>query len=1535
MKYSNIYKHIRLRLYFSLLYIIFLSHFGLFAQSAKSDSLYAKGVEFYNQENFPEALRFFEQSHALDIIEIDSLSCRQGYSASWLASCYYKMGDIENALKYDRFQFRFSPLDRRKTLEADSIQDSLIPDMENSQFSSALYKLKRLSIVEHQLYNEDHYAHIQTYRWIGACHLNMQNIDEALPCLEEALRLERLNYGETDTIQIQDITLLINVYTNTMRFERAAQLVDRLEAIVNYNFEKNQPINLDVKFYRIALCLMQRKWYDAKEILPDFISSVNDCLYPDFDKMEQALMAMHTMLSNCGRTDECITIGEAIRKLDSKKNSNDSFYLSIMKFYNTLNNKNYSDAEYLLQELEDLDKRLPEENRTNRIAALEFLKCYLYIATNRIEQAKDIFLRLENSQCSDVFENDVVLNPLYLTAKSTICAVLSDYEGASDAVDKLASYMDSTYVQKNLNLHAYQACYKAMSGKYLLARQMTKETIKNYKSDVIEKNAIYRIEKDTTEINGVIRLFDTYIKSSENMPDSVVYTLRDLKGDYLLLKVDLLKKLDKYQIDYEYYDCISDYAYELIRMKKYPEAQIVMDSYIKDWYDEFNKINPDSNDENEQLDRIMALLTIEEALYFRCENCYEKGDPEGIKAYDDLLRFVKYNSSDNANSDDYRQAMIQYYKYTDNKLGLLEYMRDIAISDADKINEANIRCLAECLENNGEYDEANTYWKKLITKLMLDSSSISKNEDEIFRTLSKVIKNQVYQLKDTVPVLDYMEKEIWTALDRSGDNHYRLFIKSINCLSYDIDDDSFIPYVEKEISRHNNFHTTPYHTACIYQSIAGVLFCGERNKKLALHYIRRARELVKDDETLSLLFGCYEYRILNEIILSHDSEKLDLGKSLLEKMYNNVLFTESTEYAELAERHMSTLISQRKFSKAKELGHKYFLHRSHTDEISLPHLFNKEHPLYSEFNFLNDSPLRDFSVLTDSYMRHNFYTALVQEEDPLALSYAIKVVNDEYNKLNTSMEINSVHASECDDLISLTSKMAFRHQTDSLKMYAYNTALFCKGLQLRSSNAIHAIIKRSGHKGALRKFDELQVVMRKLSNANESERDSLFKKRDYLEKDLCRLSNYFGDYKREINTSWKDVQNSLQQRDLAIELTCAYKKYSDDVSYKYGYFACILNKHMNAPEIVFLCDMDSLSSDIDIYDTTILSNKLLSALNPYLEGIRNIYYSPIGEFNKIALESLPLTSKGNKTFASKYNLYRVSSTSEIIGKSFHIDGANAVVYGGIRYDATIDEMVSDSQKYNVDRAITSGCEFSVDIDNLRGSVRKIPYLAGTKIEAENIVRTINSSSNNLTADAFLDLNGTETSFKNLDGQQKKIIHIATHGFYIDGNSLMHTQDSKSYSGIKGEDKSLMKSGLLFAGASNIYGGKNVPMDIDDGILTSHEIANMDLAGLDLCVLSACQTAQGEISSEGVFGLQRGFKKAGANSILMSLWQVDDEATCFLMTEFYKYWIHQNKSKYEALELAKKAVRSKSDKGWDSPKFWAAFILLDSVDKVLN
>ena len=76
-------------------------------------------------------------------------------------------------------------------------------------------------------------------------------------------------------------------------------------------------------------------------------------------------------------------------------------------------------------------------------------------------------------------------------------------------------------------------------------------------------------------------------------------------------------------------------------------------------------------------------------------------------------------------------------------------------------------------------------------------------------------------------------------------------------------------------------------------------------------------------------------------------------------------------------------------------------------------------------------------------------------------------------------------------------------------------------------------------------------------------------------------------------------------------------------------------------------------------------------------------------------------------------------------------------------------------------------------------------------------------------------------------------------------------------------------------------------NVEDGILLAEEIPTIDLRGTDLLVLSACDTGLGEVNSEGVSGLQRGFKQAGVKTIVMSLWQVNDNATSLFMSQFYK------------------------------------------------
>lgn len=140
--------------------------------------------------------------------------------------------------------------------------------------------------------------------------------------------------------------------------------------------------------------------------------------------------------------------------------------------------------------------------------------------------------------------------------------------------------------------------------------------------------------------------------------------------------------------------------------------------------------------------------------------------------------------------------------------------------------------------------------------------------------------------------------------------------------------------------------------------------------------------------------------------------------------------------------------------------------------------------------------------------------------------------------------------------------------------------------------------------------------------------------------------------------------------------------------------------------------------------------------------------------------------------------------------------------------------------------------------------------------------------------------------------------------------------------------SLTRSGLILAGANRVIRDRIITPGQEDGILTAREISFLDLRKVDLVVLSACQTGLGEISGEGVFGLQRGFKKAGVHTIVMSLWSVDDEATQILMEEFYRNII-KGENQQIALFNAQRFLRS-TYSHYSSPYFWAAFVILDSI-----
>jgi CHAT domain-containing protein len=132
---------------------------------------------------------------------------------------------------------------------------------------------------------------------------------------------------------------------------------------------------------------------------------------------------------------------------------------------------------------------------------------------------------------------------------------------------------------------------------------------------------------------------------------------------------------------------------------------------------------------------------------------------------------------------------------------------------------------------------------------------------------------------------------------------------------------------------------------------------------------------------------------------------------------------------------------------------------------------------------------------------------------------------------------------------------------------------------------------------------------------------------------------------------------------------------------------------------------------------------------------------------------------------------------------------------------------------------------------------------------------------------------------------------------------------------------MFRSGLLLAGANATWVNAATITHDEDGVLTAYEIAHLNLSNTQLVTLSACQTALGDIEgNEGVFGLQRAFKMAGAKQILMSLWKVPDAQTNELMLLFYTSLLGGNNAN-TALRDAQLALKKK----FPQPYYWAGFV----------
>lgn len=418
--------------------------------------------------------------------------------------------------------------------------------------------------------------------------------------------------------------------------------------------------------------------------------------------------------------------------------------------------------------------------------------------------------------------------------------------------------------------------------------------------------------------------------------------------------------------------------------------------------------------------------------------------------------------------------------------------------------------------------------------------------------------------------------------------------------------------------------------------------------------------------------------------------------------------------------------------------------------------------------------------------------------------------------------------------------------------------------------------------------------------------------------------------------SWKNVQNSLNEHDVALEFIVTSEKFYERNSLRYG--ALLIRKESQSPIYIDLCDtenVDSLFRNIIHTDKDFINNTystknngiyklIFKKLEQYLKKNDVIYYSPVGFLCFINFE---LLGDGKQRLNENYTLHQVSSTAvidDIKKKQFNCNGKFAI-YGGVSYDESMDEFVQAANTFKIYENQTNDVlqKLLEKEPKMRGAVEG--FLQGSLNEVLYIEDLLNKNDKNV--ELFVGSRANEESLKAFSGNPPQVLHLSTHGFLLSTTddqrhhrNLIENIETIGYE----RETSLLHSGLLLAGAEKAWRGETIPKGLEDGIVSAFELSQLNLKGCDLVVLSACETGLGFIKTFcGEIGLKQALKQAGVGTIVFSLWQIPDEASAMLMQNFYNFIIQGIHPR-----LALKKAQTKVSKIYKQPYFWAGFSVID-------
>lgn len=390
----------------------------------------------------------------------------------------------------------------------------------------------------------------------------------------------------------------------------------------------------------------------------------------------------------------------------------------------------------------------------------------------------------------------------------------------------------------------------------------------------------------------------------------------------------------------------------------------------------------------------------------------------------------------------------------------------------------------------------------------------------------------------------------------------------------------------------------------------------------------------------------------------------------------------------------------------------------------------------------------------------------------------------------------------------------------------------------------------------------------------------------------------------DLKYRWQDVQQALTPHSVAIEFASS--------SRIAGQYIALVLRNTRMPQVVIVSEDDrairdaiAASNKNQAFSRPVMGKIVWGKILPHLHAGDTVYFTPTSTLAQLSIENL--TIGHNTRFCDQFVPRRLSSSRQIITKKPWQQLNNVTLFGDINYSCDIDQVVTAHRDNQLQPSLLTNRAISFLIRNEEWANKP-----DTKQELEKITDALTKKEVPFTL--YTGHEAVETAFLKQAALQPQVLHLATYSF-----------------STPAPETGLLRTGVVFAGVNTLRSQMSTLMG--DGFLTAEDIAQTDLHGTQLVVLTASPKAIGNNATEGFADLQRAFKMAGVEHLIVPLWDVPSEVTTAMMVAFYKA-LAEGEEVHAAFARAQQSIQKKTFKingescSGANPDIWAAFILLE-------